>query len=145
MGRVVITHSTYLEGLIPLLRQLAKAEGIDTVTPAVISRVRGRSPSLRLRVSAPILGGHKLVARRGGSAQEFRVHLVRGPSGQFDRRGERITKAGVRSLHDHRQTGIGEFAAQPPRERPPPGMWQARLPRSQRRRRLPLRRPWLLR
>ena len=73
MGRVVITHSTYLEGLIPLLRQLAKAEGIDTVTPAVISRVRGRSPTLRLRVSAPILGGFKLVARRGGSAQEVFV------------------------------------------------------------------------
>jgi len=73
MGRVVITHSTYLEGLIPLLRQLAKAEGIDTVTPAVISRVRGRSPSLRLRVSAPIRGGYKLMARRGGSAQEVFV------------------------------------------------------------------------
>jgi hypothetical protein len=73
MGRVVITHSTYLEGLIPLLRELAKAEGIDTVTPAVISRVRGRSPSLRLRVSAPIRGGYKLVARRGGSAQEVFV------------------------------------------------------------------------
>lgn len=73
MGRVVITHSTYLEGLIPLLRRLAAEEGIDTVTPAVISRVRGRSPSLRLRVSAPIRGGHKLVARRGGSAQEVFV------------------------------------------------------------------------
>ena len=73
MGRVVITHSTYLEGLIPLLRQLAKADGIDTVTPAVISRVRGRSPSLRLRVSAPIRGGYKRVARRGGSAQEVFV------------------------------------------------------------------------
>jgi hypothetical protein len=73
MGRVVITHSTYLEGLIPLLRTLATAEGIDTVTPAVISRVRGRSPTLRLRVSTPILGGFKLVARRGGSAQEVFV------------------------------------------------------------------------
>ena len=73
MGRVVITHSTYLEGLIPLLRQLAKAEGIDTVTPAVISRVRGRSPGLRLRISTPISGGHKLLARRGGSAQEVFV------------------------------------------------------------------------
>ena len=73
MGRVVITHSTYLEGLIPLLRRLASAEGIDTVTPAVICRVRGRSSSLRLRVSAPILGGFKLVARRGGSAQEVFV------------------------------------------------------------------------
>jgi hypothetical protein len=73
MGRVVITHSTYLDGLIPLLRRLAAEEGIDTVTPAVISRVRGRSPSLRLRISAPIRGGFKLVARRGGSAQEVFV------------------------------------------------------------------------
>ncbi|MFN9924322.1 MAG: DUF2103 domain-containing protein [Cyanobacteriota bacterium] len=73
MGRVVITHSTYVEGLIPLLRRLAEAEGIDTITPAVISRVRGRSTSLRLRVSTPITGGYKLLARRGSSAQEVFV------------------------------------------------------------------------
>jgi len=73
MGRLVITHSTYLEGLIPLLRRLALRPGIDTVTPAVISRVRGRCTGLRLRVSTPIIGGHKLVARRGSSAQEVFV------------------------------------------------------------------------
>jgi hypothetical protein len=73
MGRLVVTHSTYLEGLIPLLRRLAALPGVDTVTPAVICRVRGRSPGLRLRVSTPISGGHKLVARRGGSAQEVFV------------------------------------------------------------------------
>ncbi|MFU8884354.1 MAG: DUF2103 domain-containing protein [Cyanobacteriota bacterium] len=73
MGRVVVTHSTYLEGLIPLLQRLAAIPGVNTVTPAVISRVRGRSPGLRLRVSTPISGGHKLVARRGGSAQEVFV------------------------------------------------------------------------
>ena len=73
MGRVVITHSTYLEGLIPLLRQLAQQEGIETVTPAVICRVKGRAAKLRLRVSAPIMGGYKLVARRGNSAQEVFV------------------------------------------------------------------------
>ena len=73
MGRLVITHSTYLEGLIPLLRRLAAEEGIETITPAVIGRVRGRSSSLRLRVSTPIMGGHKLVARRGGSVQEVFV------------------------------------------------------------------------
>lgn len=73
MGRVVITHSTYLEGLIPRLKQLAAHPLIDTVTPGVIGRVRGRSPELRLRVSTPILGGFKLVARRGGSAQEVFV------------------------------------------------------------------------
>lgn len=73
MGRVVITHSTYIEGLIPLLKKLAHCPGIDTVTPAVISRVRGRSAQLRLRVSTPIIGGHKLLARRGSSAQEVFV------------------------------------------------------------------------
>lgn len=73
MGRVVITHSTYIDGLTPLLRRLAQVPGIDTVTPAVICRVKGRSPLLRLRVSAPITGGHKVVARLGTSVQEVFV------------------------------------------------------------------------
>ena len=73
MGRLVITHSTYLEGLIPLLKQLVRHPRIDTITPAVIARVRGRAPELRLRVSAPITGGWKLLARRGSSAQEVFV------------------------------------------------------------------------
>jgi hypothetical protein len=73
MGRLVITHSTYLEGLIPLLKRLATEAGIETVTPAVICRVRGRCVGLRLRVSTPITGGYKVVARRGTSAQEVFV------------------------------------------------------------------------
>ena len=70
MGRLVITHSTYLEGLIPLLKRLVRDPAIDTITPAVMARVKGRAPELRLRVSTPITGGWKLVARRGSSAQE---------------------------------------------------------------------------
>jgi hypothetical protein len=81
MGRVVITHSTYVEGLIPVLKRLAAVPGIDTVTPAVISRVRGRSPVLRLRISAPISGGFKLLARRGSSAQEVFVVTTLGRDG----------------------------------------------------------------
>lgn len=73
MGRLVITHSTYLEGLIPVLKKLADEAGIETVTPAVICRVRGRCIGLRLRISTPITGGFKLVARRGTSAQEVFV------------------------------------------------------------------------
>ncbi|NDC35344.1 MAG: hypothetical protein EBZ51_08185 [Synechococcaceae bacterium WB9_2_112] len=80
MGRLVITHSTYVEGLIPVLRKLAREPAIDTITPAVIGRVRGRSPSLQLRISAPISGGHKLVARRGSSVQE--VFVVTGLSAE---------------------------------------------------------------
>ena len=73
MGRVVITHSTYIEGLIPLLKLLATDPDISTVTPAVISRVRGRSTLLSLRVSTPITGGHKVNARRASTAQEVFV------------------------------------------------------------------------
>ncbi|MEY4353447.1 MAG: hypothetical protein RLZZ609_1688 [Cyanobacteriota bacterium] len=73
MGRVVITHSTYIEGLIPVLQELAQDPKISTVTPAVISRVRGRAPQLTLRVSTPITGGYKVNARRAGSAQEVFV------------------------------------------------------------------------
>ena len=70
LGRVVITHSTYVEGLIPWLKSLAGEKGIQTITPAVINRVRGRSQSLQLRVSTTIRGGYKLVARKGSSVQE---------------------------------------------------------------------------
>ena len=73
MGRLVITHSTYLAGLIPLLKRRAEEGGIETVTPAVICRVRGRCVGLRLRISIPITGGFKLLARRGTSAQEVFV------------------------------------------------------------------------
>ena len=73
LGRVVITHSTYLEGLIPWLKALSKEASIQTITPAVISRVRGRSNRLQLRVSVPIRGGFKLMARKGTSAQEVFV------------------------------------------------------------------------
>ena len=69
----MITHSTYLDGLIPWLKVLARESTIQTITPAVIKRVRGRCPTLELRVSIPIRGGFKLVARRGSSAQEVFV------------------------------------------------------------------------
>ena len=73
MGRLVITHSTYVEGLIPWLKVLAKDPEIQTITPGVISRVRGRCPGLQLRVSTPVCGGYKVMARRGTTAQEVFV------------------------------------------------------------------------
>ena len=73
LGRVVITHSTYVEGLIPWLKSLAAEKEIKTITPAVINRVKGRSPLLQLRVSTAIRGGFKLVARRGNTVQEVFV------------------------------------------------------------------------
>lgn len=72
-GRVVITHSTYLPNLIEILEKLAQYPNIQTITPAVISRVKSNTPKFRLKVSVPITGGYKLIARHRKSAQEVFV------------------------------------------------------------------------
>lgn len=72
-GRLVWNHSTHIPGLIPLLQQLATYDGIQTVTPAVIGQAKGRAPQLHLKVSVPIRGGFKLIARQGKSYQEVFV------------------------------------------------------------------------
>ena len=71
MGRVVITHSTYIDGLIPVLKKLAANKNIKTVTPAIISKVKGRSSKLIIRLSVKTISGFKAIARKGQSAQEI--------------------------------------------------------------------------
>ncbi|MEB3291012.1 MAG: DUF2103 domain-containing protein [Leptolyngbya sp.] len=72
-GRLVWNHSTHLPGLIPILEKLLNQPGIGTVTPGVIANVRAHSPELRVKVSVPIRGGFKLIARRGKTVQEVFV------------------------------------------------------------------------
>lgn len=72
-GRVVLTHSTHLPGLIAVLQKLATHTQIKTLTPAVISRGRSNAPKLRLKMSVPIRGGFKLIGRKGKSIQEVFV------------------------------------------------------------------------
>lgn len=72
-GRLVWNHSTHLPGLIPVLKRLVDEDGIGTVTPAVLSRTRSNAPKLRIRVSVPIPGGFKLIARKGKTTQEVFV------------------------------------------------------------------------
>lgn len=69
-GRLVMNHSTHVPGLIPVLERLVKCPGIGTVTPGRISSVKSRRPHLSLKVSVPIRGGFKAIARRGKTAQE---------------------------------------------------------------------------
>ncbi len=69
-GRVVMNHSTHISGLIPILERLTRHPGIQTITPAVIGRARGHCPKLQLKVSVPIRGGFKLIARQGKTFQE---------------------------------------------------------------------------
>ena len=70
MGRVVLNHSTHIDGLIPILKKLALNKKVKTVTPATISRARGRSSNLVIRVSIKTINGYKAIARKGKSAQE---------------------------------------------------------------------------
>lgn len=72
-GRLVWNHSTHLPGLIPILERLCQQHGITTVTPAVIGRVKGHAPQMKLRVSVPIRGGYKVIARQGKTVQEVFV------------------------------------------------------------------------
>ena len=70
MGRIVLNHSTHIEGLIPVLKKLASNINIKTVTPAIISRVKGKSSRLIIRVSIKTINGYKAIARKGRTAQE---------------------------------------------------------------------------
>ena len=69
-GRLVWNHSTHISGLIPVLEKLITHTGIYTVTPGVLSRSRAHCPKLKLRVSVPIRGGYKAIARQGKTVQE---------------------------------------------------------------------------
>ena len=70
LGRLVLNHSTNIECLIPILQKLALNKNIKTVTPGVISRVRGRSSKLIIRLSVKTINGYKAIARKGKTAQE---------------------------------------------------------------------------
>ena len=67
---MVLNHSTNIDGLIPILQKLANNINIKTITPAVISRAKGRSSQLIIRLSVKTINGYKAIARKGKSAQE---------------------------------------------------------------------------
>ncbi len=69
-GRLVLNHSTHIPGLIAVLERLTGYDGIQTVTPGALGRSKGHSPQLKLKVSVPIRGGYKLIARQGKTVQE---------------------------------------------------------------------------
>lgn len=75
-ARLVWNHSTHIPGLIAILERLCQHEGLQTVTPGVIGRVRGHCPKMQLRVSVPIRGGFKVIARQGKTVQEVFILTI---------------------------------------------------------------------
>ncbi len=73
-SRIVLNHSTHVDGLINALRSgatLAALAGVTTFVPGHISRTRGgNAESLRITVSVQIAGGWRCLARRGSMVQE---------------------------------------------------------------------------
>ena len=79
MGRIVLTHSTYVDGLIVLLKKIIKQPKIKTITPGVITRVKGHTDKLELNITREIRGGFKLKARKGRTAQDvFIITSIKG-------------------------------------------------------------------
>ena len=74
MGRLVKNHSTHIEGLIKWLKKIAEKDEIKTVTPASLSKTKGKGETLGLRVTVKTNEGYKLLARKGKLVQE--VFLV---------------------------------------------------------------------
>ena len=74
MGRLVQNHSTNIEGLIRWLKRIAEAVDVKTVTPASLSKTKGRGEKLAIKVTIKTKEGFKLLARKGTQVQE--VFLV---------------------------------------------------------------------
>ena len=86
-GRTVVTHSTYLPGLLTALRNVAlvptsntladrgnrATKLIKTIVPGRIKRIRTRANTNRLaiKVTVPTRNGHKMLAKHGHSIQEL--------------------------------------------------------------------------
>lgn len=62
-----------INGLLPLLEQIAAQPAVSAVIPGRISVTRGAAPALQLRLGPQTMTGFKLTARRGTTAQEVFV------------------------------------------------------------------------
>jgi len=73
-SRVVLNHSSHVDGLIQVLKRISHAH-IETIVPGRISRVAGSSAggtgSLSFRVTVPVSGGWRVLAQRGTQLQEI--------------------------------------------------------------------------
>ncbi len=67
-----------VEGLVPLLEEIAALPGVDAVIPGRIRVTQNNSPGLKLRLQARTVTGFKLGARVQSLAQEVFV-VTRSP------------------------------------------------------------------
>lgn len=71
--RGVKREHSIINGLLPLLEQIATQPSVSAVIPGRISVTRGAAPALQLRLGPRTMTGVKLTARRSTTAQEVFV------------------------------------------------------------------------
>mmetsp|Transcript_2709 Transcript_2709/g.4391 ORF Transcript_2709/g.4391 Transcript_2709/m.4391 type:complete len:236 (+) Transcript_2709:372-1079(+) len=77
-GRVVVSHSAYISGLLSALHKLSKVPGIKTVVPGRLAvcagdKIRDQKKRLAFKVTVPTRTGYKVIGRRGTQVQEVFV------------------------------------------------------------------------
>lgn len=70
---MVLTHSTYAEGLVPFLQRLADVEGVERIVPGRLASARGHVEHFELVVKTATDRGWKCAARKGTQVQEVFV------------------------------------------------------------------------
>jgi hypothetical protein len=69
-GRLVRNHSSFVDGLLPVLQELKTKPGIKSITPGRIGKTKGISSGFYVTVSVKTITGWKLIVRRGRNVQE---------------------------------------------------------------------------
>jgi hypothetical protein len=73
MGRLIFNHSTHIKGLIKFLQKFVDHPKVKSITPGRISQTKSQPCPLKLKITVPIVGGFKIVARSERAAQEVFV------------------------------------------------------------------------
>ncbi len=60
VARVVLTHSTYMHGLVARLARLAAHPDVATVVPGRMATTRSSTERMEIRVTIPVPGGARL-------------------------------------------------------------------------------------
>jgi len=119
-GRLVLTHSTHCEGLIPALRVLCASPLVRSIVPGRLATARGTEAGLSLRLGVATAGGagYKLTARKGSQVQEVFVTLHGGTRGvspvSFEAEMRRLLPQQVAAARGRPADGLSTDVTSPP-------------------------------
>eukprot|EP01138_Halocafeteria_seosinensis_P003128 gb/GECG01003197.1/.p1 GENE.gb/GECG01003197.1/~~gb/GECG01003197.1/.p1 ORF type:complete len:139 (+),score=14.77 gb/GECG01003197.1/:1-417(+) len=72
-ARVALTHSTYIQGLLPFLDTIKHVDGIFALHPGEIRSCKAHYEKFSVKVSIPQENGYKCIVRKGRTMQDLYV------------------------------------------------------------------------